>query len=244
MRTFVGTDELKGARFEQCDLGGASFRGVNLAGMVVTDAWLHDADISGDIRGMRINGVDVAPLVEAELDRLHPERTRLRPSDIPGLREALDVVDAMWVPTLERARSLPPHLLHERVDDEFSFVETQRHLLFAVDAWLVRMVLRVPMAYHQWAVPPDLPTDAPPDSGPELDDVMAVRAERSTRLRAWIDEASEADLDAVVSPPDPTGHPQGEFKVRSCFQVVLNEEWWHHRYATRDLAILEARTDV
>ena len=31
---------------------------------------------------------------------------------------------------------LPPDLLHERVDDEWSFIETLRHLVFATDAWV------------------------------------------------------------------------------------------------------------
>jgi len=241
MREFVGTDELKGATIRDSDVSGATFRSVNLAGISITDAWLMDADISGDITGMRLNGVLVAPLVEAELDRLHPERTALRPTDLAGLVAALRVVDEMWAPTIERARALPPSLLHERVDGEYSFVETQRHLLFATDSWLERMVLRVPMAYHEWAVPPDLPPDAPPDQGPELDDVLAARAQRRARLDTYLATARDADLAEVVTPPDPTGHPQGHFTVLACFRVVLDEEWWHHQYATRDLAILEAR---
>jgi hypothetical protein len=27
--------------------------------------------------------------------------------------------------------------------------------------------------------------------------------------------------------------------VLKCLQVILNEEWQHHRYAVRDLAVLE-----
>lgn len=241
MRELVGTDELKGAIIRDSDVSGATFRSVNLAGISITDAWLMDADISGDITGMRLNGVLVAPLVEAELDRLHPERAALRPTDLAGLVAALRVVDEMWAPTFERAGALPPSLLHERVGGEYSFVETQRHLLFATDSWLERMVLRVPMAYHEWAVPPDLPPNAPADQGPELDDVLAVRAQRRARLDAYLATATDDELAEVVTPPDATGHPQGHFTVLACFRVVLNEEWWHHQYATRDLAILEAR---
>jgi uncharacterized damage-inducible protein DinB len=177
--------------------------------------------------------------VRDELDRRHPERTKLRPTDVSGLRQAFDVVEEMWARTIERARRLPPPKLHERVDGEYSFVETLRHLLFAWDAWLTRMVLRVPDAYHEWSVPPDLPADAPPDTGPDLDPVLEVRAERSARIRDYLSRATAADLTSVVSPPDPSGHPQGDHRVLYCFRVVLNEEWWHHRYAARDLAVLE-----
>jgi hypothetical protein len=241
MREFIGTDELKGARIRDSDLSGAQLRSVNFSNVSITDAWLFDTSISGAIRGLRVNGVEVAPLIEAELDRRHPERTRLRPTDVAGLRTALDAVDEMWAPTLERARALPREALHERVQGEYSFVETLRHLLFATDAWLTRMVLRVPHGYHEWAVPPDLPVDAPPDDGPELDEVLEVRSERAARLRAYLDGAEDAALAQVVTPPDSTGHPQGAHQVRACFQVVMDEEWWHHQYATRDLTILEGR---
>lgn len=240
MREFIGTDELRGARFVDCDLTGATFRGVVLANARISDGLLVNADISADITGLRINGVEVAPLVNAELDRRHPERMRLRARDLAGLRAAFDVVDDMWAPTIERARALPVSAQHERVGGEYSFVETLRHLLFASDAWLRRMVLRVP-GYHEWAVPPDLPLDAPPDTGPELDEVLAVRRERMDEMRAWLATAAEEDLRRPLTPPD-GGHPQGTFRAIDCVRVVLNEEWWHHRYATRDLEVLERRS--
>jgi hypothetical protein len=241
MREIVGSDELKGARILDSDLSGAVLRGVDLSGIRITDAWLRDADISADIRGLRINGVDVEPLVEAELDRRHPERPALRPTDVAGVLAALDVVDAMWAPTIERARRLPPQLLHERVDGEYSFLETLRHLLFAIDAWIVRMVMRDPDAFHAWDVPPDLPLDAAPDTGPDLDDVLEVRADRMQRVRAHVATMTDEDLAETLSPPDRHLHPQGHHTALSCIRIVLKEEWWHHQYAVRDLAVLEAR---
>lgn len=35
------------------------------------------------------------------------------------------------------------------------------------------------------------------------------------------------------------GHPRKSNTVLKCLQVILNEEWQHHRYAVRDLAVLE-----
>ena len=160
MRELVGSDELKDARIRESDLSGARLHGVDLSNVKITDAWLFNSSFSGDIGGLTINGIEVEPLVEAELDRRHPERTELRPTDGAGLRRGFDVVDEMWAPTLAEARRRPPDQLHQRVDGEFSFVETLRHLLFATDAWLTRMVLRVPNAYHELALPPDLPLDA------------------------------------------------------------------------------------
>jgi len=235
VRELTGSDELKGARIRGCDLSGAELRGVNFSNVTITDAWLFNTSISGMIGGLTINGVAVAPLVEGELDRLHPERLELRPVDVAGVLHAFDVVDALWAPTIERARRLPPAQLHVRIDGEYSFVETLRHLVFATDSWLTRLVLRVPNAHHELAMPPDLPPDAPPDEGPELDAVLEVRAERAQRLRAHLAGATDADLQQVVTAPDATSHPQGSHKVLDCFVLVFGEEWWHHRYATRDL---------
>jgi hypothetical protein len=116
--------------------------------------------------------------VRGELDRLHPERVLLRPTDLAGVRAAMDLVDEMWAPTLARARGLPRKRLHERVEGEYSFVETLRHLLFAGDAWLQRMVLGAPDPFHEWGVPPSLAADAPPDTGPELIECRPIRRPR------------------------------------------------------------------
>lgn len=176
-----------------------------------------------------------------ELDQLHPERVRLRPRDVSGVREAFGVVDAMWAPTLVRARQLPEERLHTRVDGEYSFVETLRHLLFASDAWLRRMVLGDPDPFHEWGVAPNLPADAPPDAGPALEEVLQVRESRAARLRDHVATIVDDDLLVRVGGPwDRPGLPdEHRARVIDCFRVVFREEWWHHRFATRDLAIIE-----
>ena len=75
------------------------------------------------------------------------------------------VIERTWQPTVERARRLPPELLHQRVDGEWSFIETLRHLVFATDAWVRRAILGDPAPWH----PLDLPHDEMPDeSGYDL----------------------------------------------------------------------------
>ncbi len=63
-----------------------------------------NVEISGEIENVTINGVDVAPLVDAELDRRYPDRVKMRPTDPAGFREAWDVVERLWDGT-RRARS-------------------------------------------------------------------------------------------------------------------------------------------
>jgi hypothetical protein len=47
------------------------------------------------------------------------------------------------------------------------------------------------------------------------------------------------ELERVCVPPDSPGHPDRERSVLECLHVILNEEWEHHRYAVRDLTVLE-----
>src|SRR3954469_5937434 len=182
MVEFVKQD-LSGARFERVDLSYTWFRNVYFTGATMRGAWLEDVDIDGELRNVRINGVDIGPLVEAELDRRYPERTKLDATDADGFREAWAIIERVWPPTVERAKRLPPELLHERVDDEYSFIETLRHLVFATDAWVLRAVLGQPRPYHPLGVAHDelgsiegVPHD--PDARPSLDEVLSVRAER------------------------------------------------------------------
>ena len=132
--------EFRGERLDDADFSGARLHSPIFEGTRITDGWLRNADISGYIEGLQVNGVEVAPLVEAELDRRFPQRVKLRAADPQGLAEAWTMIEDVWATTVSRARTLPEALLHERVDDEWSFVETLRHLICATDGWLQRMI--------------------------------------------------------------------------------------------------------
>jgi len=240
-------EDLAGSRFENVDLSGSRFHNVDLSRSVIRGALLTDVDVDGDIDGLRINGVEVAPLVEAELDRRHPQRPKMRPTDADGFREAWAILEQLWALTVERARRLPPDLLHERVDGEWSFIETLRHLVMATDAWVGRAVLGDPEPYHPLALPhtemgevPGVPHDA--DARPSLDEVLAVRADRIGTVREVLagltDERLAGDTVAVDAPGYP---PPQAYPVRRCLRAVVNEEWLHRLYAERDLDVLERR---
>lgn len=66
---------------------------------------------------LRVNGVDVVPLVEAELNRRYPDRVKMRPTDADGFREAWDILERLWEQTVQRARGMAPELLHEMPDE-------------------------------------------------------------------------------------------------------------------------------
>src|SRR5690349_15088631 len=117
MADFVRQD-LRGSHFRDVDLRGSRFHDVDLSGAALRGMELHGVEIDGDVEGLTINGVDVGPLIEAELDRRYPDRATMRPTDPAGFREAWDVVERLWAQTVARARRLDPGLLHESVDGE------------------------------------------------------------------------------------------------------------------------------
>jgi hypothetical protein len=246
MPEFVKQD-LSGARFEQVDFSRARFRNVYFTGATLRGAWLEDVDIDGEIRNVRVNGVDIGPLIEAELNRRHPERTKLDPSDAAGFREAWAIVERAWPATVERARRLPPPLLHERVDDEYSFIETLRHLVFAIDAWVRRAVLGLPEPYSPLGLPhdemepdPSVPND--PDARPSLEEMLDLHEDRMRTVRDVMARLTDDEVGGETDPVPPPGYPPaGSYPVRRCLRAVVTEEWLHRQYAERDLAVLEQR---
>ena len=199
----------------------------------------------------RINGVDVPPLIEAELNRRDPERALIRSEDPDGLRRAWEVIEKRWADTVERARGLDPALLHESVDGEWSFIETLRHLVFATDAWVRRTIEGEPAPWHPLGLPHDELPDTPGiprdrAARPSLDEVLVLRADRMAGVRRLVDglteEALAADTVPVNVPADLPGWPEPRgYPVRECLGIVLSEEWEHRRYAERDLDVLEGR---
>jgi len=247
MADFTGED-LAGSRFEKVDLTGALFHNVDLTGAVVRGALLVNVDISGEILHVKINGVDVVPLVEAELDRRYPDRAKMRPADADGYRQAWDILERLWQQTVARARGMAPELLHERVDDEWSFIETLRHLVFATDAWVRRAILGQPSPWDPLDLPHDEMSDRPSvprdrAARPSLDEVLALRADRMATVRQIIAGLTDATLAGMTEPVTEPGYPEPEsFPVRRCLQAILIEEWEHRLYAERDLDLLTSRS--
>ncbi len=234
---------LRDARLRRVDFTGAEVRGAKLHHVTMHGVELFDVDITGDLDTVIVNGVDIAPLVEAELNRRDPERAKMRPADVAGFKEAWAILQRLWAGTIETARSLPTDVLHASVGGEWSFIQTLRHLNFASAAWVGRMIIGDPTPWH----PLDLPWDEAPgwegipwdrDARPTLDEVLAVRRERQAMVGGVIESLSDEQLASQVSRTEP-GWPQIEgFPFKECLQIVLNEEWEHRRYAERDLAAL------
>ena len=241
--TFTHVD-FSDARLRDVDFSGAEIRGAALIGSRFRGVELRDVQISGELRNVVVNGVDIGPLVEAELNRRMPERAKMRPEDVEGFREAWQILLGLWEQTVARARALPQEALHRKVDDEFSFIQTLRHLNFATAAWVERMIIGTKSPWHPW----DLPWDEAPgwagvhwdrDALPTLDEVLAVRRERQASVSKVLASLTAEQLASTVSRTEPEYPQEEDFPVKECLLIILNEEWEHRLYAERDLSIVE-----
>jgi hypothetical protein len=246
---YVKTKEFLGASFTEADFTGARFRDCDLRQVKVVDSWLIDVTMSGLVGKFVVNDVDVTEFVDAELDRRHPERIQLRAvTSADDYRAMWDTIERLWAEAVARAEQLPEPLRHERVEDEWSFAETLRHLVFATDAWASRTVLDEAMPYH----PLGLTQTSYPrgdavaigidvDARPSFADVMAARTDRMRVVRRIVDGLSDADLERICARTPAPLYPEEPYLVGRCLRVVMNEECEHLRYALRDLAVLEGR---
>ena len=199
---------------------GRRFRDIDLSDTVWKETMLVNARFSGLITGLVVNDIEVAPLIEAELDRRFPVRLQLRPRSRDELPAAWSVIEDLWTRSKSRVAALDEPLLHTRPEpDEFSWAEHYRHLVFVTDAWISKNALGVE-DWHPIGMPPSF---WPPPEGvdmtltPSWSDVIAAREDRMALVR---DHLVDVDLD--------------------CARVVLDEEWAHDWYANRDLDQLSA----
>ena len=256
------TEAFRGATFRRVDLAGASLREVDLSG-----ATIRDSDVTGlrivasVVDDVHLNGhegvgrvvvddVDVTPYVTAELDRRHPERVLVREMrSADDVRAAWAVVDPMWDDAVAHAASVPAPLLDERVNGEWSFVETVRHLLFADDIWVGRLLSDEPGTFHPLGVPPTDTTDAgAAEMGltlaarPSFEEVVALHRERRRRFTELLAGVTDADLPEVRTAVLAPEWGEESFSVLECLTVVVREHADHLRFAQRDLATLQERS--
>jgi DinB superfamily len=228
-------EDLAGAEFRECDLSNSRLVGVIM----------QDAVIDGLVTNLVVNGVEVMGYVEAELDRRHPVRLLIRSDDPQDLHEGWRQLSADWAATVERIRGAPG-IEDESMNDEWSAVETMRHLVFVHDSWFRRCcvgssALFTPMGLGIESVPDREEQGLDPSAAPSLDEVLAVRDAQAAELDAWLATVTPEVLRSPAPIPDDDRWPpyaRGR-SVRQCLGTVLNEEWEHHQFCVRDLDLIQ-----
>ena len=225
-------------RFDDEDLTGAEFRECDLSRARLVGVVMQDAEIDGLVTHLVVNGVDVMPYVEAELDRRHPVRLLIRSDEPADLREAWRQLRDDWATTTERVRSMAENSEHHRVNGEWSMVETLRHLVFVHDSWFRRCVLGLTEPFTPMGLGPSSVMGVlDPSDLPSLNEVLAVRSRQASEIETWLAEVTPDRLASTAPVPDDDRWPAYATgrTVRQCLGTVLNEEWAHHGFCTRDL---------
>jgi DinB superfamily/Pentapeptide repeats (8 copies) len=249
MATFARSDDLRGAEFVGADLRGARFVEADLSGVVMRGVDVHGADIDAPwiFDGesfLRVNGVDVIPFVEAELNCRFPGRADRRAGDPDGLRAARAALERTWACTVERVGAMPAGTVDISVGGEWSFAQTLRHLVLATDMWLGRAILEVEQPFHPIGLA-DTGTEVDgldmsifATATPSYSEVLEARAGHVAMVREFLATVTSGELAAARSNPHDPECPE---TTLSCLHVILEEEWEHHRYAVRDLDAIEAK---
>jgi DinB superfamily len=174
-----------------------------------------------------------SPLTPQQAARIEP--LGLLADEPSGLLAAWNTVEGFWADTVAQARLLGAEQLSTRVNGEWSFVETLRHLINVTDAWIGDLVLEKRSPYDPIGLPPDFFTPGPElgldlNARPSLADVLDRRSTRMAEARDAIAQQTVGGLDRLC------GRFDGQFTVLGAFQNVIFEEWAHHFFAVRDLA--------
>jgi hypothetical protein len=242
MTVFSGTREFEGATFARTSFKGARFRSCDVSGVTMRSVDVGGLDIdSHDLLfgSLVVNGVDVVPFVDAELNRRFPGRELQTAQTPEGLRDGWIAVQAAWDTTVT---STPPELVDAHVDDEWSLSQTLRHLVLATDAWLRGAIMGMEEPFHEigqiftGAAEMGFDTSIFRTDAPTFDEILAVRAERQQLVTDFLAAATPELLAEERDDPWSGGdwHPT----VGDCVRVILEEEWAHLRYVRRDLALL------
>lgn len=249
-RRYTDTDEFVDARFVESDFRGSTFRECDLRGARIVGSIVDGLDIwsfAGEVGSLRFEGVDVTDYVQAELDRRHPDRVAVR-----NLRTADDhrstwtMLRGLWDDLDARADRLPEAALHRRVDDEWSLVETKRHLVFATDLWVGRMVRQDTGAFHPLGLTPgDSSAEAElvgltPGARPTWSEIVALHRERMDEMTEALADLTDDDLAVDLTAVPFPAWGEETHSVGNCLRIVAREHSEHLRYALRDLEVVTA----
>jgi hypothetical protein len=242
VRSYRETQEFAGASFVRVDLTGATLRFCDISRVTMRSVDVDGLDIdSHDLffGTLLVNGVDVVPLVDAELNRRFPGRALQKAQTPEGLREGWVAVQAAWHETVA---GTPSELADAHVEDEWSLAQTLRHLVLATDAWLRGAILQVAQPFHEigqiftGAEEMGFDVSVFRVEAPAYQEILEVRAERQRLVTDFLAATTVEQL--AEERENPWGGGDWRPTVGDCIRVILEEEWAHLRYVRRDLALL------
>lgn len=154
--------------------------------------------------------------------------------DVPTAQERARSAHDRLEATIERASGFTEDQRNERVDGEWSTIESLRHLVLVIDLWLSRTILGDPDPFHPMALPPSfMPpklfpgSSIDPEARPSFDEACVVIRERLAAVRAYVDRVTEDELKRPVEAHART--------VGGALGVLFDELAAHDSFINRDL---------
>jgi hypothetical protein len=157
--------------------------------------------------------------------------------DLEGCREAVEILKDQLEATYERALSFTEAQRHLSVDEEWSLVESIRHLVFVLDGWLHRTIRGEADPFHPVGLPPSFMPPKPdatsidPDAHPTFEEARDVLRGRMQAFRSYVDELTRQELSRPID--NFTG------SVHGSLWIIFGELWAHNQFMNRDLDVIE-----
>ncbi|MCJ7551518.1 MAG: DinB family protein [Anaerolineae bacterium] len=239
--------DLAGATFDNVNLANATFNNVNLADVTIRDANMSGLTIEGvSLEGMTIDGIRVRTLVEAEKDRLDPERDRLRmadPFDCEDVKRVMARLDEVRAAFYARLWDTPAEQLnHNSGPDAWSALEHTRHMVFAEELYTDRWILRNDRPWSKLGMlPPFLEhetsyADVGVEPTGDLETVLAAWDAAHAETHAFLANVTLEDLCTDTREID-----FGQNTIAGILQGLANHDLLHIRMAE---AALERAADI
>lgn len=240
---------LNDSQFSQVRFDGSRFQNISWHNVTMSSVELVDVEIGGDVWNLRINGVDIGPLIDAELNRRDPDRhlvfQELRESrSVEDYRKGWGVIEHRWTELIDRVRELPEGSEHRSVDGEWSLVQSLRHISYVVAAWIEHVALGVEDPFVDtdlpWdEAPADIPRPVDRDARIALDDAVSQWRRRQQTVREFLHSLSDEDLERTVTTTGEAWPRVEDFPLAEAVHIAVTEVWEHHQFAQRDLYAIE-----
>jgi len=148
--------------------------------------------------------------------------------DVKTARASVRKVTKQLESTITRVSSFTDGERHRRVKDEWSAVESLRHLTFVIDKWLSKIIKRERDPFHPIALRPGRQRTPPVGTFEEACEVLRGRLQT---LKAYTGALTEEELGRPIA--------AGPKTVAGGLAVIFNELNAHDRFINRDLDVIE-----
>jgi hypothetical protein len=157
--------------------------------------------------------------------------------DVETARQSAAAARTRLDATIARASSFSEDELQQRVNDEWSTVESLRHIVLLIDLWLSRAILGEPDPFDPMALPPSfMPPKLFPESSidPDARPSCEVVRGRIASVEAYVDTLTPAELARPIEAHART--------VGGALGVLFDEVAAHDGFMNRDLDLLRDPT--